>query len=278
MALNLVLPRSAAPPGAPTRPARGMSGFWLRQVVFDAFEDTREGCALREETCRRPSLPGSPCPAAPLCAARPDPPGVCSGFGFDRSIFVAEDRRRGIRSSYPKIEDGVFRSSYPRKPSFFEEPLFFEGPSFFEETSSSNNPLLRRTSLLRRIFLLRRTPLLLRRPPPAFFENDQLHLLFVEEPFFFEKLPPFFEEPLSSKTPRSSKNLFFGEPPFFEDPPFFEEPPPSLLRRPLVFEESKFPNCERLRSLPSRSRSFSAHARPRHSTYRRRAGPARGEP
>ena len=29
---NLARRRPAAPPGAPTRPARGMSGFWIRQV------------------------------------------------------------------------------------------------------------------------------------------------------------------------------------------------------------------------------------------------------
>ena len=32
LAPNLARPRPAAPPGAPTRPARGMSGFWIRQV------------------------------------------------------------------------------------------------------------------------------------------------------------------------------------------------------------------------------------------------------
>ena len=53
-------------------------------IVFDALGDTRDGFFLRGETCRRPMLPGSPCPAAPLCAARPDPPLACPGFGFDR--------------------------------------------------------------------------------------------------------------------------------------------------------------------------------------------------
>ena len=58
----------------------------FRTVVFDVLEDTRDGCVLRRETRRRPILPGPPCPAAPLCAARPDPPVVCPGFGFDKYL------------------------------------------------------------------------------------------------------------------------------------------------------------------------------------------------
>ena len=34
LAPNLARPCPAAPPGAPTRPARGMSGFWIRQVYI----------------------------------------------------------------------------------------------------------------------------------------------------------------------------------------------------------------------------------------------------
>ena len=34
LAPNLARLRPAAPPGAPTRPARGISGIWVRQVVF----------------------------------------------------------------------------------------------------------------------------------------------------------------------------------------------------------------------------------------------------
>ena len=33
LAPNLARPRSAASPGSPTRPARGMSGFLIRQVI-----------------------------------------------------------------------------------------------------------------------------------------------------------------------------------------------------------------------------------------------------
>ena len=61
---------------------KGLQMF--RTVVFDALEGTRDGCVLREQTCRRPILPGPPRPDAPLCAARPDPPVVCPDFGFDR--------------------------------------------------------------------------------------------------------------------------------------------------------------------------------------------------
>ena len=56
----------------------------FRIVVFDALEDTNNGCALHGETRRRPILLGPPCPATLLCAARPDPPVVCPGFGLDR--------------------------------------------------------------------------------------------------------------------------------------------------------------------------------------------------
>ena len=96
-------PRPAARPCALTRPARGMSGFWIRQVlafslhrillvrdsgetlrrrVFDALGGTRDACLLGELFCRRPVLPG---PAAPPDhAPRPDPPVVCLGFRFDK--------------------------------------------------------------------------------------------------------------------------------------------------------------------------------------------------
>ena len=42
---------------------------------------------MREPICRRPTLLGLPRPDAPPCAARPNPPVVCPGFGFDR-LFV----------------------------------------------------------------------------------------------------------------------------------------------------------------------------------------------
>ena len=57
----------------------------LRTIVFDAPEETSDGCVLRGETRRRSILPSPPCPAAPLCAARPDLLVVCPGFGLDRS-------------------------------------------------------------------------------------------------------------------------------------------------------------------------------------------------
>ena len=37
LAPNLARPRLAAPPSAPTRPARGVSGFWIRQVPGHAL-------------------------------------------------------------------------------------------------------------------------------------------------------------------------------------------------------------------------------------------------
>ena len=60
----------------------------FRTVVFDALEGTRDGCVLREQTCRRLTLPGPPRPAAPPCAARLNPPDMCPGFGFDRSATL----------------------------------------------------------------------------------------------------------------------------------------------------------------------------------------------
>ena len=56
----------------------------FRTVVLDALEDTSDGCVLRGEKFRRSILPGPPCPAAPLCAARPEPPLVCPGFRIER--------------------------------------------------------------------------------------------------------------------------------------------------------------------------------------------------
>ena len=89
-------PRPAASSFAPTRPALGMSGFWVRQVrssgenfrrrVFDASEGTGDACLLGEMFCRRPVLP---CPAPPpRRAPRLDPPVVCPGFGLGRYTAV----------------------------------------------------------------------------------------------------------------------------------------------------------------------------------------------
>ena len=58
----------------------------FRTIVFDALEGTRDGCVLRQQTRRRPTLPGPPRPAAPPCATRPYPPVVCPGFGFDKQV------------------------------------------------------------------------------------------------------------------------------------------------------------------------------------------------
>ena len=62
------------------------SEMMFKTVVFDALEDTSDGGVLRGET-RWPILLDPPCPAAPLCAARPDPPVVFPGFGFDIHFF-----------------------------------------------------------------------------------------------------------------------------------------------------------------------------------------------
>ena len=93
-------PAVASRPAArrPTRPARGVSGFWIRLAhrisfvrasgetfkrrVFDALEGTRGACLVGELFCRRPVLP-SPAPP-PRHAPRPDPLVVCPIFVFDK--------------------------------------------------------------------------------------------------------------------------------------------------------------------------------------------------
>ena len=99
LAPNLARPRSAAPPGAPTRPARGMSGFWIRQVglhrislVRISVQDNRPRCPGGQEgrfsPCRtepsvsRLALPHS-APPPRRALPRPDSHAVYLGFGFD---------------------------------------------------------------------------------------------------------------------------------------------------------------------------------------------------
>ena len=113
LAPNLARPLPAASPGAPTRPARGMSGFWIQQVYigFRLFvhlgkrsgdvstvllESARKDCSLGEQFCWRTLLPDS---APPLRRApRRDPPVVCSGFGIDRLM-----RAKNILMTVQKI-------------------------------------------------------------------------------------------------------------------------------------------------------------------------------
>ena len=94
-------PRPAAPPCAPTRPARGMSGFWTRQVyigfpLFVLPEIHPGGHSSIVWRVRGAVSPGRTVPSA-SCAARPrpapssrralpraDPPGGCTGFGIDK--------------------------------------------------------------------------------------------------------------------------------------------------------------------------------------------------
>ena len=96
LAPNLARPCPAAPPGAPTRPARGMSGFWIRQVshrftlssvcsclpriVQDSCprspvvqDGTRDGYPWTNRPVGVPSCPAPPCPATPPCAASTRP-------------------------------------------------------------------------------------------------------------------------------------------------------------------------------------------------------------
>ena len=55
LAPNLARPRTAAPPGAPSRPARGMSGFWIGQVrrrVTGSLSPQRHGKTRRRNVSR----------------------------------------------------------------------------------------------------------------------------------------------------------------------------------------------------------------------------------
>ena len=58
---------------------------------------TKKVCVLPEQNRSCPTLPSPPQPAAWLCAARPDPPVVCPGFGFyksrDHDLFVEAKTR-----------------------------------------------------------------------------------------------------------------------------------------------------------------------------------------
>ena len=112
---------------APTRPARGVSGFWSRQVVFirgfcssigfnriwlvrasgetfrrrvfDALGGTRKDCILGGQFCWHTVLPD---PAPPhRRAPRRDPPVVCPGFGLGRF-------RRHVSPSNQKHEQAKF--------------------------------------------------------------------------------------------------------------------------------------------------------------------------
>ena len=90
--VTVLLDPAPSPRRAPRRdPPVVCPGFGLDS----ALEGTRYGCVMREQTRRRPTLPGPPRLAAPPCAARPAPPVMCSVFGFDKSKIVCFAKREG---------------------------------------------------------------------------------------------------------------------------------------------------------------------------------------
>ena len=134
---------AAAPCAVAPRSARGLSGFWIRQVglhrnsfvraseeafrtvVFGCLEGKGDVCLLREPTRRRPVLPrpAPPRPAAPPPRRPPhrvDPPVVCQGFGFDLRKKTSEpmvSRQLNPTLSNPKpghTTGGTWRGSAPR--------------------------------------------------------------------------------------------------------------------------------------------------------------------
>ena len=105
---------------------------------------------------RRPILPGPPRPVAPPCAARPDPPVVCLGFGFDRwnmkenSFFFGSGRSKNtfifaepphLRRSRTPLPSSVRSSTHSSEPKIEDEGIFYdlrgrglkiEGGGFFD--------------------------------------------------------------------------------------------------------------------------------------------------
>ena len=95
---NLARPRPAAPPGAPIRPARGMSGFWIQQVTLEfvcpcfrrfvqdsspRFSGKNKKGRLsprRDDLSAFRPAPHRPAPPPSRAPPRPDSPAVCQGF------------------------------------------------------------------------------------------------------------------------------------------------------------------------------------------------------
>ena len=68
-------------------------------IVFVALMRTRHSGVMRKQIRRRHTLPGPPSPAAQPCAARPDPPAVCPGFGFPNMPCMNKGIEGRTRSS-----------------------------------------------------------------------------------------------------------------------------------------------------------------------------------
>ena len=161
-------PRPAVPMCAPTRPARGMSGFWTPQVEDGGFFVVR---TKKEEMEGGPAFFGRRSPSPnPSSSARSSThlQGQISKMGRGSLIFGSEDRRLkmegffDLRIRISKMRDSsIFGPKERRTPSFFEEPLFFEDSSpFFEEPLTPPPRFFEEPSSL------------LRRPPPFFRAED----------------------------------------------------------------------------------------------------------
>ena len=106
LAPNPARPRPAAPPGAPTRPARDMSGFWFDRSVYIGFRlfvlpkrrpgqclrfagEQEGGLFLAGSTRRRHGVPiyAAPPPLAPPCAAPTRTARSVCGFLITQVLF-----------------------------------------------------------------------------------------------------------------------------------------------------------------------------------------------
>ena len=107
LACSPARPLAATPPCAPTRPASGMSGFWIRQVSFvRACKRTSRTVVHDIQGLEGALVSGPPDQCCPVRPRPADPP--CAEFGFwIRAVVVVEiidsrERSGSRRSKTPE--------------------------------------------------------------------------------------------------------------------------------------------------------------------------------